>query len=187
MARETHRFSRRYLIHASGAALGVIALQIGMTVPARAGAMVPAAAAAVHPTGVLKLGSRSLVCGSTIPVTGEKFPHNASLALVLIGVDGRLTFRTVGTVQSDAAGRFTDSLSVPAVMEPGSYRLDAIASDGDVVGTLDIEIAARPPTAEPLALERARSPLVTGMALGVSVLALVLGGVMLCWHPTLTS
>lgn len=187
MARETHRFSRRDLIHASGAALGVIALQIGMTVPARAEAVVTEAAAAVHPTGVLKLGSRSLVSGSTIPVTGEKFPHSASLALVLIGVDGRLTFRTVRTVQSDAAGRFTDSLSVPAAIKPGSYRLDAITSDGDVVGTLDIEISAGSPTAEPLALERARSPLVTGMALGMSGLALVLGGVMLCRRATPTS
>ncbi len=152
------------------------------------------AAAAVHPTGVLKLASRSLVAGTTIPVSGEKFPHSASLALVLIGVDGRLTLHTV---QSDVAGTFTDSLSIPGDIEPGSYRLVAIASDGDLVGTLDIEIALgsppttpddavvhepvqhSEPTAEPLGLERARSPLVTGSALGVVVLALVLGGIML--------
>ena len=99
----------------------------------------------------------------------------------------RLTVRFGCQGQCDVAGTFAVSRSIPAVGGPGSYRLDVIAYDGDVVGTLDIEISAGSPTAEPLALERARSPLVTGMALGMSGLALVLGGVMLCRRATPTS
>lgn len=144
-----------------------------------------------HEEGVLKLPSAVLTAGTTVRLTGEQFTKGGRLKLVLVGVSGR---SDVAEVRADSAGRFTNELSVPGNLAAGAYRLVAIASDGDEVGALDVEVVFRAadapaaaesheghasPTAEPLPLARAKSPLVTGGALITIVLALTLGGTML--------
>ncbi len=144
---------------------------------------VGAAAPPPHPEGVLKLSDRHLVQGSTVRIGGEKFSRNGNLDLVLVGVAGRFT---LGKVTADSVGGFESSFEIPADLEVGSYRLVAIASDGDEVASLNVDLLGQPeaePTdgssAEPLAVDRAGRPWVTGGAVVGIVLALVAGGMLL--------
>ena len=152
--------------------------------------------AAVHEEGVLKLASRALVAGDSLPLKGEKFTRSSPLTLALVGMAGRVS---LGTVRSDSVGAFTASVLVPRDASAGSYRLVAIAEDGDEVASLDVtvsaaaaaDLAAMPghermemeePTGEPLVLDRARSPLVTWSVVTGIGLALI-GGVVLLRRP----
>lgn len=144
---------------------------------------VGAAAPPVHPEGVLRLSDRHLIQGSTVQIGGEKFSENGSLDLVLVGVAGRFT---LGRVTADSVGGFESSLEIPADLEVGSYRLVAIASDGDEVASLNVDLLGQPEaeltdgsSAEPLAVGRAGRPWVTGGAVVGIVLALVAGGMLL--------
>jgi hypothetical protein len=151
---------------------------------------VPALAAPLHPEGTLKLEDRTLVPATTVQVGGEKFHEGGTLHLVLVGVTGRIP---LGEVTADSVGAFTTAVALPADLEIGAYRLVAVATDGDEVASLDVELVAPPeepraehehpemaePTAEPLALDRADSAWVTGGALIGIVLALVAAGVLL--------
>ena len=149
------------------------------------------AVAAAHGKGVLKLANRRLVAGDTLRLTGEKFPKASTLTLLLAGAGGRTR---LAEVRTDTNGAFRSTALVPADLPVGSYRLVALASDGDEVGALDVEVVpaaahehemmehaddASEPSAQPLALDRARSPWVTGAAVGVIAAALVVGGVLL--------
>jgi len=124
------------------------------------------------------------------------------LRLLLVGVAGRFQ---LGEVTADGVGGFAESLEVPANLALGAYRLVAIATDDDEVASLNVELlAAAPdadeehehageanhpddgehtdaaePTDEPLSLDRAGSPLVTGGAVVAILLALVTGGLLL--------
>jgi len=99
-------------------------------------------------------------------------------------------------VHADTSGAFAAMLHVPPDIAPGSYRLIAIASDGDEVGVLDVSVvSARPgssaasrhesdmPSAVELTLPRARNPWVTGAAVLVIMLSLI-GGALLLRRPT---
>jgi hypothetical protein len=148
--------------------------------------------AAAHGEGVLRLASRQLSAGDSVRAVGEKFGGKTTLTLALVGVDGRVI---LGEVRSDSAGAFAQYVRIPSDARPGVYRFVVIAADGDEVATLDVavspmrsapaeeveydrnEIAA--PTAEPLELDRARHPAVTGGAVALMVLALMLGGALL--------
>ena len=169
-------------------------------------AAVPAAAIAgdaiVHPEGTLKLATRQLVSGSTVLIRGEMFAERGKLQLLLVSVAGRFQ---LGEVTADSVGGFAESLEIPANLALGTYRLVAIATDEDEVASLNVELlAAAPdanlenehagdanhsddgehaeaaePTDEPLSLDRAGSPLVTGGAVVAILLALVTGGLLL--------
>ncbi len=147
--------------------------------------------AAAHERGVLRLPTRQLVVGDSVRVVGEKFGRGTALTLALVGIDGRVT---LGEVRSDTAGAFARFVEIPADIRPGAYRLVAIASDDDEVATLDVTVSpprslsvaaadgdahTTEPTAEPLELERARHPIVSGGAVAVIVLALLVGGALL--------
>lgn len=149
------------------------------------------AVAAAHGKGVLKVANRRLVAGDTMWIAGEKFSKAATLRLVLTGAGGRTR---LGDVRTDSTGVFRTTLVVPVDMPLGSYRLVALASDGDEVGALDVEVipaatvqqammghadGASEPSAQPLALERARSPWVRGVALVTIAAALLVGGLLL--------
>ncbi len=110
---------------------------------------VPAAAVAAdalrHPEGTLKLAERQLVAGSTVPIGGEKFAKYGELELLLVGVAGR--FR-LGDVTADSVGGFAESFDIPADLAVGAYRLVAIATDGDEVASLNVELLAESPAPE---------------------------------------
>lgn len=156
----------------------------------------PASGAPVHEKGVLKLANRTVAAGDSVALAGEKFTRNAALKLVLVGVAGRFE---LGDARTDSAGRFERALLVPADLKAGPYRLVAVATDGDEVASLDVTIVevveaaehaghdmTAEPSHEPLALERARSPWVTGGAWVGIALALV-AGVALLRRPRHTS
>lgn len=167
-------------------ALTVSVLAVTVTAVPKVGAAAPP----VHPEGVLRLSDRHLVQGSTVQIGGENFSRNGNLDLVLVGVAGRFT---LGKVTADSVGGFESSWEIPADLEVGSYRLVAIASDGDEVASLNVDLLGQPeaepangsglgeegPSAEPLAVDRAGRPWVTGGAVVGIVLALVAGGMLL--------
>ena len=145
-----------------------------------------------HEKGVLTPASRELSPGDSVRIAGARFTARASLTLTLVGVQGSVRLGQVGT---DPAGAFDVTVFVPALTAAGTYRLVATASDGDEVATLDVvvsaPVAARTPdahvtapamampTGQPLALDRARSPMVTGTVLAGIVLALAAGAALL--------
>ena len=173
---------------------------------AAAPAVAVANGAMAHPEGTLKLASRQLVSGSTVLIRGEMFAERGKLQLLLVSVAGRFQ---LGEVTADSVGGFAESLEVPANLALGAYRLVAIATDEDEVASLNVELlAAAPeadeenehagagagaanhsedgehaeagePTDEPLSLDRAGSPLVTGGAVVAILFALVTGGLLL--------
>ncbi len=166
---------------------------IGIAVVFAAVAVWPAsqlAVAAAHEEGTLKLADRRLAPGTSIQIMGEKFARGSRLKLALVGVAGRFE---LGEVETDTAGAFTKSFDLATDLTAGSYRLVAIAPDGDEAASLTVEVlvaaqpaeeasmpnAGRPPTAEPLALDRAGSPWVTGGAVVGIIFAFVLGGFLL--------
>jgi len=145
-----------------------------------------------HDHGVLKLASRQFVAGDSLHVVGEKFARRSASVLLLTGVHGRIRLQEV---RADTGGTFGAMLYVPPDVAPGSYRLIAIASDGDEVAALDVAVvSARPvasatshhesemPSAVDLTLPRARSPWVTGAAVAVIMLSLI-GGALLLRSP----
>ena len=146
--------------------------------------------ARAHGKGVLKLADRRLVAGGTVRVNGERFPKASSLVILLVGPAGRMR---LGEVRTDTAGAFRAAPVVPADLPVGAYRLVVLASDGDEVGALDVELvpaAARDheaghaegspdPTARSLSLDRERDLRTTGGAVIGIVAALVAGGLLL--------
>lgn len=148
-----------------------------------------ASVASVHGKGVLKLADRRLVAGDTVRVSGEKFPKAENLTMLLVGPPGRTR---LSEIRTDTAGLFRVAPVVPADLPVGAYRLVVLASDGDEVGALDVEVvpaaqgghtghedSSAAPSAQPLSLERARSAWVTGGALAVMALAILVGGLLL--------
>ena len=146
--------------------------------------------AAAHEEGTLKLADRRLAPGTSIQIVGEKFARGSRLTLALVGVAGRFE---LGDVEADTAGAFTKSFDLATDLAAGSYRLVAIAPDGDEAASLTVEVfvaaqpveqesmpdAGSPPTAEPLALDRAGNPWVTGGAVVGIIFAFGLGGLLL--------
>ncbi len=117
-----------------------------------------ASQARAHEKGVITLASGMAAAGSTLQVKGEKFSSSTQLRLVLRGA---LSEREIGSAETDAAGGFVIELEIPAGVEPGAYRLVAVAPDGDEVASADLEVEAEPaasampiPSAEELAIER---------------------------------
>ncbi len=169
-------------------------------------ATVPAVAIAsdtvAHPEGTLKLAERQLVLGSTVLIAGEMFAERGKLQLLLVSVAGRFE---LGEATADSVGGFSRSFDVPADVDVGAYRLVAIATDGDEVASLNVElVAAAPeadeesghegaashsedgehaeaaePTDEPLSLDRAGNPFVTWGAVVAILFAFVTGGMLL--------
>src|SRR6266545_5518636 len=92
-----------------------------------------------HGKGILKLASRELAAGDSVRLSGEKLPKRAALGVFLIGVGGRTRLTEV---QTDSTGAFAGAVLVPHDLAPGAYRLVAVASDGDEVGTLDVTVGA---------------------------------------------
>ena len=150
-----------------------------------------------HEKGVLKLATRRLVSGDSVEATGQRFSRRATLRIELVGIAGRTRLDEVCT---DPLGAFRRALVVPANLSPGSYRVVVVVADGDEVASVDVSLVPRAsapmsshvheenaPTARPLALARARSPLVTGGALAIIALTFVTGVTLLRRSPAVES
>lgn len=152
-----------------------------------------------HEKGVLTPASRELSPGDSLRIAGAHFTARASLTLALVGVQGSVS---LAEVRTDSLGAFDATVFVPAPTAAGTYRLVATASDGDEVATLDVVVSApvaahtpdahvtapamAMPTGEPLPLDRARSPMMTGTVVAGIVLALAAGAALLRKsHPLL--
>ena len=145
---------------------------------------------AMHGKGILKLEDRRLVAGDTVRVRGEKFPKLETSVLLLVGTHHRTR---LSEIRTDTAGAFTVVPVIPATEPPGAYRLIVVASDGDEVGALDVEVIARAaaahqpgheaemaePSNQPLSLHRARGPWVTGVAWAAVGVAMLTAGLLL--------
>ena len=147
-----------------------------------------------HGKGRLKLGSQHLMVGGTVELTGSEFAKKEDFNVLLIGSAGRTS---LGEVKSDADGKFSITVTIPATAQAGSYRVVIeAADDDDEVAAADAMVMAAAsmagaedgprqhegmdmPSREPLKLDRARSPIVTGGAVTAIVLAFALGGVLL--------
>ncbi len=141
-----------------------------------------------HEKGVLRLATRRPAPGDSVATTGEHFSRRATLKIELVGVAGRTR---LADVRTDSLGAFRGALVVPANVSAGSYRVVAVAADGDEVASVDVSVVVRAatpisretpeeptPSARPLMLTRARSALVTSGVLAVIAVALT-GGVLL--------
>ena len=146
-----------------------------------------------HEKGVLTLATRQLVPGDSVETTGEHFGRGAALKIELVGIAG---WTRLAEVRTDSLGAFRWTLIVSPDVPPGSYRVVAVAADGDEVASVDVSVVARAssampshlheengPSARPLALVRARSPWVTRGALAVIVLAIAGGAMLLRRSP----
>lgn len=149
-----------------------------------------------HGKGRLKLGTQQVAPGGSVMMSGTEFAKNELFSIYLVGAAGRAR---VGEIRSDTAGKFNTTITAPADLTPGSYRIVLEASDDDEVASANVQVAASlaaadehaghdmepvpegsaTATAEPLELERARSPAVTGGALIGIVTALALGVLLL--------
>ena len=148
--------------------------------------------AALHGGGKLKLASKHLMVNAAFELSGTEFAKKESFTILLIGAAGRTK---LGEITTDTAGKFATKVTIPASAKAGSYRLILEASDDDEAATADVmvmvegEMAATPedhdheqmemPSHDPLTLDRARSPLVTGGAVVTILAALTLGGLLL--------
>lgn len=142
-----------------------------------------------HDGGVIKVTTRAIGAGDSLGVTGEKFAPGSTVQLTLVGVDGP---RVLLAIRSDTKGAFAARVAIPMDAAVGAYRLVAVAADGDEISGVDLMISGMSaeghdgmshdaeggmvqPSAEPLALVRARSGWVTGGAALLALASLVLG------------
>ena len=93
--------------------------------------------AAEHPEATLKSPVSSVAAGAALPLSGEEFLAGDPVKLVLRGVFDEYPLQEI--IPEDG-GVFSVELPIPIEVGDGEYRLVAIASDGDVVASLDLTI-----------------------------------------------
>ncbi len=129
-----------------------LALAVGLSaVPARA-----------HGDGVLRLARARATAGLELPVSGQEFSASTVFRLVL---KGALREYELTTVESDAQGTFNLDLRIPATVQPGSYRLVAVAPDDDDAATVDLEVEAASAESEAAGAAAAETPMASADAL----------------------
>lgn len=158
---------------------------------------------AAHEEAVLDSPVSSVPAGGTLLLSGSDFGAEEEYALRLLGT---LEEHELGPVRSDDEGRFELEVAIPDAVRPGSYRLVAVAPDGDVAASLDLTVlparraaegraggpgaardggtpAPRAATDEEIRIERSRSGvewgvigLIVGLAGGLGLGILLRGG-----------
>lgn len=93
-----------------------------------------------HEKGVLTIGTKQASAGDTLRARGSKLAKDAGFRIELRGALKTYSF---GRIRTDTAGVFTMSIPLPADASPGSYRIVAIASDGDVSAQAEFLMNAR--------------------------------------------
>lgn len=102
-------------------------------------ALLDAHAPLTHEEGVLTLSADAATVGSSLRVTGTDFTASTSYRLALQGALDRYELEAV---EADAEGSFELRLSIPDHVRPGTYRLIAVAPDGDESGEAELLIEA---------------------------------------------
>jgi len=95
--------------------------------------------AAMHPEATLRSPVTSAVPGGTLPLAGSEFQAGQTYRLVLAGVSGEVPLLEV---TADEEGSFALELQLPGGLDPGRYRVLALAPDGDGAASLDITLTA---------------------------------------------
>lgn len=100
-------------------------------------ALISASTVSAHGKGTIVLSVQQVSPGSPLVVRGAKLGNNSSVRLELRGAMDTYNF---GRVQTDSAGNFQRSFTVPAGSRPGQYTVAAVAADGDVSAQADLAI-----------------------------------------------
>lgn len=95
--------------------------------------------ALAHEKGAIRLGTRRPAAGDRLALRGEHLPKDAALTLELRGA---LKSYRLGAVRTDGKGLFTSTIALPAEAGAGTYRVVAIASDGDKTAEAELTIVA---------------------------------------------
>ena len=95
-----------------------------------------------HGEAVLKSERSSTSAGETLSIQGAEFEPGEKYALKLTGAMRGYPLRDV---QAGADGTFQLDLTVPADVAAGTYKLEAVAPDGDVVARLDVTVLVAAP------------------------------------------
>src|SRR5262249_33493804 len=85
-------------------------------------------AALPHGKGKLKLDSQHLMAGQAVAVTGSEFAKSESFSILLVRAASRTT---LAEIKSDAEGKLSLSLTLPAAAKAGNYRIVVEAADDD--------------------------------------------------------
>lgn len=104
--------------------------------------LVVAAPLLAHGEGVLTADRTSMAAGQALRLEGSKLEAGSSYGLRLVGA---LHTYCLGEAKADSAGTFTLRLTVPDSVRPGTYRVEAMAPDGDVAAKVDLTVVAPAP------------------------------------------
>ena len=159
--------------------------------------------ALAHEEGAIHLGAKRVAVGGDLSMRGERLPKNASLRLELRGA--LETFR-LGEVRTDAKGLFQSRVGLPPEVGAGTYKLVAVAPDGDKAAEAELEVTSAPtaahemgahgvantapgstasphPTAEMMTLPRSTTGLELAVISGFVLLCGGLGGTLVLRAP----
>ncbi len=103
--------------------------------------------AVAHEKAVLSSPESSVTAGGILTLRGSDFGKDETYRLKLTGA---LTEYDLGEVTADRAGVFSVEIQLPRGVRSGTYRVIAVAPDGDEVASLDLTVAGSspPPGAE---------------------------------------
>jgi hypothetical protein len=136
-----------------------------------------------HGKATIRLASGSLVFGGKITIEGENFEEKDEVTLRLLGLAGEFL---LGTVTTDAEGRFRYEGDLPLTAHPGNYQVlarskDATASANTrILASLDAAQALEHTTG--LGFHRGASP-GTMAALAAVIALLAVTGFALAFLP----
>jgi len=99
----------------------------------------PPASGYAHEDAVLRSPRSSVAAGDVVPVQGTEFEAGGSYTLRLVGP---LREYALGTIEADSAGGFTIDITIAPEVVPGTYQVEAVASDGDVAARLDLTVVS---------------------------------------------
>lgn len=95
-----------------------------------------------HGGGVLRVDHSSMPAGDSVRVDGSHFTPGTTYRLKLAG---SLQEFPLPSVRADAKGQFVVTIAIPGTAREGTYRLQAIAPDGDNVAALDLTVQGSAP------------------------------------------
>lgn len=90
-----------------------------------------------HEKAVLEVGASSVAAGDSLQIRGKDFTAGNTYRLRLLGA---MEAYDLSGVTAGAEKTFTISTGIPGTVRPGTYRIVAVAPDGDVVASRDLTV-----------------------------------------------